>query len=232
MANKTKKRGKQKHPLDGISETKERARGMAKGVAKGAKKLFAAEPDFFRKGKFDLNSNNDNILAFLSKTALFIVGYAAGNAGSNYLDSKLFKAGDKEGIKKFITPIIAAGGGVILASRQNKALKFLGYGLTASGLVKTVNTLAGKDLTNIDLKGLSLGDVFGGKKAMPVYKDPIMLKLPPYTPSLPELPSSDNSSNNDSPEEINGYDELVNGLNEEMGGTDDEMSGDEDLPLL
>ena len=227
MANKTKKRGNQKHPLNGTSETKERAKSAAKKVGG----LFKGDPNFFKKGKFDLNSPTDNILTFLSKTALFIVGYAAGNAGSNYLDSKLFKAGDKEGIKKFITPIIAAGGGVLLASRENKALKFLGYGLTASGLVKTVNTLAGKDITNIDLKGLNLGDVFGGKKEMPVYKDPIMLKLPPYTPSLPDLRDSANS-NPDNIEDMNGFEDELNGFEDEINGGETQMSGDEDLPLL
>ena len=175
--------------------------------------------NFFLKPK---SWDDNNLWTSLGKTGLVLLGYI----GGKMVDKQFIKSGDKEGYKKFIAPILTAGGGVFLISQENKMMKFIGYGLTAAGAVLAANNALGKDVTNLDLKGFSLGDMLGGKKELPVYKDPIMLKLPPYTPSLPDFSESANA-------EIPSNTENMNGFEEDMSGADDdEVSGAEYLPFL
>ena len=134
--------------------------------------------------------NNIQVMSAFEKAGLFLVGYVGGKE----IDRRFIKSGDQEGFKKFIGPVITAGGGVILSNMKGDAMRYIGYGLLTAGAVSGINNALGngKDITNLEtLKGFSLGDVLSGKAELPVYREPIMLKLPPYRPSLPDLDSAE-----------------------------------------
>ena len=160
--------------------------------------------------------DENKLISILGKTGLFLLGFV----GGRFLEKQFFKSTDKEGLKKYIAPILTAGGGIYAASKENNIIKFIGYGLTTAGIVTAANNLLGRDITNLDLKGIGLGDLLSGKKELPVYKDPIVLKLPPYTPSLPDLNSNSEISSID-----NTYEPEINGIEDEF---DNPLSGSED----
>lgn len=148
------------------------------------------------------------VLSTFEKAGLFLIGYVGGKE----IDRRFIKSGDQEGFKKFIAPVLFAGGGVVLANMKGDAMRFIGYGLATAGVVSGVNNALGKgkDITNLDtLKGFSLGDLLGGKTDFPVYRDPVILKLPPYKPSLPELSTTERAAVNDD------YEQEVRGIEEE-----------------
>jgi len=137
-------------------------------------------------GSFAMPSWEDaQILSVFEKAGLFLIGYIGGKEA----DRRFIKSGDQAGFKKFIGPVLTAGGGLVLANQKGEILRYIGYGLTTAGVVTAANNALGKgkDITNLEtLKGFSLGDLLGGKTEFPVYRDPVVLKLPPYKPSLPE----------------------------------------------
>ena len=198
-------------------------RSPKKGANKSIGSVGNAKPST-RKKATDLKDfisvpkswEENKLLSILGKTGFFLLGFV----GGRFLEKQFFKSSDKEGIKKYIAPILTAGGGVYAASRDNNIIKFIGYGLTTAGIVTAANNLLGKDITNLDLKGIGLGDLLSGKKELPVYKDPIVLKLPPYTPSLPDLNSNAEISSID-----NSYEPEINGIEDEF---DNPLSGSED----
>ena len=160
--------------------------------------------------------NDIQVVSAFEKVGLFLIGYVGGKE----IDRRFIKSGDQEGVKKFIGPILTAGGGIVLANMKGETLRYIGYGLAAAGAVSGVNNAlgSGKDITNLEtLKGFSLGDMLSGKTEFPVYKDPIVLKLPPYKPSLPDLEVSERSSEP---------------LNSSESNFESELSGEEDPTLL
>jgi hypothetical protein len=138
---------------------------------------------------------------------------AIGLLGGRELSRKFFPD-DSEGFKRYLGEIIQLGGGVLLASQKNPALKYIGYGLTASGMVGVVGKVMNKDLMTTGimgaLEGFSVDDIINGTvKGLPVYneEDIKQLKLPAmdgaYKPDLPEI------------EDIKGTDEVIEGAFEE-----------------
>ena len=160
--------------------------------------------------------NDIQIVSTFEKVGLFLVGYVGGRE----IDRRFIKSGDQDGFKKFIGPVLTAGGGIVLANMKGEMMRYIGYGLVAAGAVSGVNNALGKgkDITNLEtLKGFSLGDLLGGKTEIPVYKDPLILKLPPYKPSLPDLDTEEAIS---SP------------LSLAAANSEPELLGDEDATLL
>ncbi|MFA6924675.1 MAG: hypothetical protein WC223_10545 [Bacteroidales bacterium] len=168
-------------------------------------------------GSFALPSWEDaQILSVFEKAGLFLIGYIGGKE----TDRRFIKSGDQTGFKKFIGPVLTAGGGILLANQEGEVLRYIGYGLTTAGAVTAVNNALGKgkDITNLEtLKGFSLGDLLSGKAEFPVYRDPVILKLPPYKPSLPDL---------DVTEKVSGAEEQSKEEPsvEELKGEDDETT--------
>lgn len=136
--------------------------------------------------------NKKEILSTFKQSGLIVAGFVGGR-----LIKKQFFKNDEAGLKQFIAPILLVGGGIVLSTQKNEYLKTLGWGVTASGLVEGVNTILKKDILNLDLKGFSLSGLLGGdaeietisgRTKIPVYNEPIQLKLAPaYKPDLPDL---------------------------------------------
>ena len=95
------------------------------------------------------------VFDLLKKGGLMVLGFMGGRE----IERKVVK--DSEGLKKFIGPIIQAGGGYVLARQSNESLKYIGYGLVGGGLVSGVGKVFGKDfVSNGILNGLQgLGDL-------------------------------------------------------------------------
>lgn len=136
------------------------------------------------------NLNGQEVLKAFEKTGLVLLGFA----GGKLVKQGIIKATGielDEGFKRFISPLLKVGGGVVLATRDNQYIKYIGYGLAAEGLVEGVNATLGKGKDILDLKtlkGLSLKGILSGTTQLPVYDDPVELKLASkYTPDLPPL---------------------------------------------
>lgn len=127
------------------------------------------------------------IMNVLKKVAGMYIGYTvARNA-----EKMVFKGGATDA-KKWISPILAAGGGIILANNKNEIVAGIGIGLVTGGVVDGINKVMGKDkditnLSTLGLKGLNLGSLFSTGR---IGKSPIQIELPEYKPSLPELTES------------------------------------------
>lgn len=121
-----------------------------------------------------------DLLDTFKKAGLVVAGFVGGRE----IERKFFK-NDEAGFKRFIGPILLSGGGVLLCTQKNEPLKYIGYGLTGAGVVSGVGKILNKDIMSEGiLSGLTLGNIFGGKK-IPGY-DP--KNLPPsYVPQLPEI---------------------------------------------
>ncbi len=78
------------------------------------------------------NMKTNQILDVLKKGGLIAVGVIAGRE----LDHKVFKSGEKDGLKKWIGTLAKAGGGVMLATQKNDVIKYIGAGLAAEAVVE------------------------------------------------------------------------------------------------
>lgn len=121
-----------------------------------------------------------DILDGFKKAGLILVGFVGGREVS-----RLVVKDDESGFKRYLGSIIQLGGGVVLTSMKNEPLKYIGYGLTASGATEAVSKVLNKDIVGEGLlNGLSLGSLLSGKDIPAV--DPN--DLPPgYIPNLPPI---------------------------------------------
>jgi hypothetical protein len=103
-----------------------------------------------------LGSTNQ-IFDLLKKGTLIVVGFMGGQE----IGRKVFNT--EEGMKKYISPLIQAGGGYVLATQQNEIMKYVGYGLLGSGLVSGAGKAFGKDFVKDGVLGINglrgLGDL-------------------------------------------------------------------------
>jgi hypothetical protein len=111
-----------------------------------------------RKGVFGVTAvkapTSNQILDLVKQGALMTAGFVAGGEISRRL-------GDQTGVKKFMGPVISAGGGYVLTRMKNQNLKFIGLGLVGRGLIDGVGKAVNKDfVANGVLSGLrGLGDL-------------------------------------------------------------------------
>lgn len=100
----------------------------------------------------------NQILEVLKKGGLIAVGVIAGRE----LDHKVFKSGEKEGLKKWIGTLAKAGGGVLLATQKNEVIKYIGAGLAAEAVVEAAGKVMNKDILGDGiLSGLEGWDISG-----------------------------------------------------------------------
>lgn len=127
-------------------------------------------------GVATVKANTTNqILDLLKKGGLMMIGFLGGREISRKLVT------DAEGVKKFIGPIVQAGGGYVLARMKNENLRYIGYGLVGGGIIEGAGKVFGKDfVANGFLNGLhglsDLRELISG----------------PSEPGLPMLPTFDN----------------------------------------
>lgn len=88
------------------------------------------------------NMQTNQILDVLKKGGLIAVGIIAGRE----LEHKVFKSGEKDGLKKWIGTLAKAGGGVVLATQKNEVIKYIGAGLAAEAVVEAAGNVMKKDI--------------------------------------------------------------------------------------
>lgn len=104
------------------------------------------------------NMKTNQILDVLKKGGLIAVGVIAGRE----LDHKVFKSGEKDGLKKWIGTLAKAGGGVVLATQKNDVIKYIGAGLAAEAVVEAAGKVMNKDILGEGiLSGLEGWDISG-----------------------------------------------------------------------
>jgi len=117
------------------------------------------------------------ILDTFKKAGLILVGFVGGREVS-----RMVVKNDAEGFKKYLGSILQLGGGIVLSTMKNEPLKYIGYGLAASGAIEGASKLMKKDILADGFKGLSLGSILSN--AIDVTK----IKLPfEYMPELPPI---------------------------------------------
>jgi hypothetical protein len=126
--------------------------------------------------------NKKDILDGFKNAGLILVGFVGGREVS-----RMVIKDDAEGFKRYLGSIVQVGGGVLLCTQKNEPLRYLGYGLMASGAVEATSKILNKDILGEGLlSGLSLGSILSGKK-IPSY-NPDQISLPPnYLPDLPPI---------------------------------------------
>lgn len=126
--------------------------------------------------------NKKDILSGFKNAGLILIGFVGGREVS-----RMVIKDDAEGFKRYLGSIIQVGGGVLLCTQKNEPMKYLGYGLMASGAVETASKILNKDIMGEGLlSGMSLGSILSGKK-IPAY-NPNQIALPPdYLPELPPI---------------------------------------------
>mgnify|MGYP006995563191 FL=1 len=123
--------------------TKRQLDALARGRAKRLKK-------FSLNGGINMPSTK-TITDALIGTGLLVVSVLGGRE----IERKVFKGDEKEGLMKYMGSAIRLGGGVILATQENKFLKYIGVGLAAEGAIDATSKALGKDIFSEGiLKGL------------------------------------------------------------------------------
>ncbi len=84
----------------------------------------------------------NSIMDSLMGTGIIAISVLAGRE----LSRKVFKGDEKEGFSQYIGAAVKIGGGVILATQDNKFLKYIGIGLAAEGAIDAAGTAMGKDI--------------------------------------------------------------------------------------
>jgi len=108
--------------------------------------------------------NTSAIMDAVKKTGAVLVGFLGGREISRFVMKPDAAGVAPAGLKAYLGTVIQAGGGIYLAAMQsNDTLKYLGYGLTASGLAEGVGKLMKKDVVAVGflagLEGFSLGEL-------------------------------------------------------------------------
>lgn len=108
--------------------------------------------------------NTNAIMDGLKKTGAVLVGFLGGREISRFIMKPGKDGLAPTGLKAYLGTVVQAGGGVYLASMQsNDTLKYLGYGLTASGLAEGVSKFMKKDVVAsgflTGLEGFTLGEL-------------------------------------------------------------------------
>ena len=112
MANtKSKKKSKGKHSLHGTATG---------GGASKTSQYLKGKKAFFGMPK---SLKEDKLLSILAKSGLILGSFI----GVKELDRLFLKSGEKEGIKKYLAPLAAIGGGLYLTTTDNEIFKFVGY---------------------------------------------------------------------------------------------------------
>jgi len=148
------------------------------------------------------NMKINQILEVLKKGGLIAVGVIAGRE----LDHKVFKSGEKDGLKKWIGTLAKAGGGVMLATQKNDVIKYIGAGLAAEAVVEAASKMMNKDILGEGiLSGLEGWDISGFLSGdnIETYEE-----LPPLTDS-PQIPTTTEFQDVDQEEEDEYGDEMM-----------------------
>jgi len=127
----------------------------------------------------------NSIMDSLMGTGIIAISVLAGRE----LSRKVFKGDEKEGFSQYIGAAVKIGGGVILATQDNKFLKYIGIGLAAEGAIDAAGIAMGKDIIGEGilngLEGYFDTEQISGAK---VYDE-----LPPLPESSEDEDYSDNS---------------------------------------
>lgn len=127
-------------------------------------------------------TNKKEVGNMLKTSGAIVLGYVVGQAGSK-LVRKQFAAGDQEGFKKWIEPLVALGGGFLVSQtgKKNEFVRVMGTGIMASGVMSAIETATGKSLMEL----IGMGEATAGMGNMPA------IESVDFDMNLPELNNID-----------------------------------------
>lgn len=118
-------------------------------------------------GLGSMDFSKTNTMDSLKSAGFIVLGYAGGAIGGKLIEKAVVKPGDEAGFKKFIAPLVQAGGGFLVSAAGGKqtVVKVLGQGMMASGVVSAIEAGMKKQITDLvgtkntdDLSGLKGGE--------------------------------------------------------------------------